>query len=71
MLNEHWFVLASTVTSCFSISVFVSLVVVPSGITSSAVGLKICLITTVIKKCKSVSQLSRKKSMKNCVPKKS
>ena len=64
MLNEHWFVLASTVTSCFSISVFVSLVVVPSGITSSAVGLKICLITTVIKKCKSI--IKKKKHEKLC-----
>ena len=36
-----------------SISAFASLVGIPKGITSSAIGLKICTITTGIKKCKS------------------
>ena len=39
---EHLLNLASTVTSCVLISVFASLVAIPAGITSSAVGIKIC-----------------------------
>ena len=46
------FILASTVTGCVSISAFGSLVFVPVGITSSAVGLNICAITTAIIKKK-------------------
>ena len=37
---EHWLVLASEVTGYFSIPVFASLVCIPVGITSSAIGLK-------------------------------
>ena len=37
---EHLFILVSTVTGCVSISAFDSLVSVPVGITSSAVGIK-------------------------------
>ena len=40
-------VLASTTTGCISISVFTSLFGVPIGITSSAIGLKICVIAAV------------------------
>ena len=47
---EHLLVLASAVTGCVSISAFASLFCVPVGITSSAVGLKICAITAGIKK---------------------
>ena len=43
---EHLLILVSTVTGCVSISAFASLVCVPVGITSSAVGIKICAITT-------------------------
>ena len=38
---EHLFVLVSTVTGCVSTSAFASLVVIPIGIMSSAVGIKI------------------------------
>ena len=38
---EHFPILVSTVTGCVSISAFVSLVCVPFGIMSSAVGIKI------------------------------
>ena len=38
---EHFFILASRVTRCISISAFASLVAIPSGITSSGAGLKI------------------------------
>ena len=44
--------LVSTVTGCDSISAFAALVVIPVGSTSSAVGLKICVITARIKKYK-------------------
>ena len=47
--TEHLLILISTVTRYISISVFASLVVIPIGITSSAIGLKICLITAGIK----------------------
>ena len=54
-------VLVSTVTGCVSISAFASLVCVPFGITSSAVGLKICAITAGIKKYKSIIKKKKKK----------
>ena len=38
---ENLFILVSTVTCCFPISAFASLVYVPVGMTSSAVGLNI------------------------------
>ena len=50
---EHFLILASTITGCVSISAFASLVGIPIGITSSAIGLKICAITAGIK---SISQ---------------
>ena len=41
---EHFPTLASTITRCISISAFASLLGIPIGITSSAIGLKICAI---------------------------
>ena len=58
---EHLLVLASTVTVCISISAFVSLVCVPVGITSSAVGINICAIIPGIKKYKSIIKKKKKK----------
>ena len=46
--------MASTVTGCISISALASLVGISIGITSSVVGLKICVITEGIKKYKSI-----------------
>ena len=40
---EHLLILISTLTGCASISVFVSLVGIPVGITSSAIVLNICV----------------------------
>ena len=37
----HFLILGSTITGCVSISSFASLVGIPIGITSSAIGLKI------------------------------
>ena len=42
---EHFIILASTITGYVSISPFASLVGILIGITSSAIGLKICAIT--------------------------
>ena len=58
---EHSLILISTVTACTSISVFASLADIPIGITSSAVGLKICVITAGIKKNKSIMKKKKKK----------
>ena len=46
---ERFLILASAITGCVSISAFVSLVGISIGITSSAIGLKICA-TVWIKK---------------------
>ena len=59
---ENLFILSSTVTGCVSISAFVSLVFVPVGITSTAVGINICAITAGFK---SISQLKKKKKKHN------
>ena len=37
---EHFLILASTITGCISISAFSSLTGIPTGVTSSAIGLK-------------------------------
>ena len=47
---EHFLILTSTITACISISAFASLTGIPIGITSSAIGLKICAITAGIKR---------------------
>ena len=58
---EHFLVFISVVSGCVSISAFASLVGVPIGITSSAVGMKICAITAGIKRYKSIINKKRKK----------
>ena len=42
---EHLLILASIIISCISISVIASLICVTEGITSSALEIKICVIT--------------------------
>ena len=54
-------ILTSLITSWISISGCTSLVCVASGITSSAVGIKVCAITAVIKKYKSIIRKKKKK----------
>ena len=51
---EHFFILASKMTGCVSISDSASLIDIAIGTTSSAIGLKICAITVGIKKYKSI-----------------
>ena len=58
---EYFLILSSTITGCISISVFASLVGIPIGITSSAIGLKICAITAAIKKYKPIIKKKKKK----------
>ena len=58
---ENLIILVSAVTGCVLISAFVSLICVPFGITSSAVGKKICAIAAGIKKYKSIVKKKKKK----------
>ena len=51
---EHLLILVLTVTGCVSISAFASLVVIPVGVSSSVVEIKIYAITAGIKKYKSI-----------------
>ena len=46
---EHFLILASAITGCILISDFASLIGILIGITSSAIGLKICAIASGIK----------------------
>ena len=50
---EHFLILTSTISGCISISAFSSFIGIPIGITSSAIGLKICAMAAGIKKYKS------------------
>ena len=59
---EHFLILGSTISGCVSISSFVSLVGVPIGITSSAIGLKICTIIAGIKTYTSIIKKKKKKT---------
>ena len=61
---EHFLTLASTIAGCKDVSIpaFASFLGVPIGITSSAIGLKICAITARIKKYKSIFK-KKKRSM--------
>ena len=54
--TEHLLIVISTITGCVYISAFASLVGISVGITSSAIGVKICVITARIKKCKSTDK---------------
>ena len=58
---ECFLTLPSTITGCISISAFDSLLGIPIGITSSAIGLKICTITAGIKKYQSIIKKKEKK----------
>ena len=57
---EHLLILVSTVIGCISISAFASLVCVPAGITSSAIEIKIFVITAGIKKYRSIIKKKKK-----------
>ena len=55
-------ILASKITSCVSVSAFVSIVCVPADITNSVEGINICAITARFEKYNSII----KKKTKNC-----
>ena len=59
--TEQFLILVFVITRCDSISFFASIVCITIGITSSAVGLKICAITAGIKKYKSIIKSKKKK----------
>ena len=58
---DHSLTVISTITGCVPISDFASLVGIPIGITSSAIGLKMCVMTAGIKKSKSIIKKKKKK----------
>ena len=58
---EHVLILVLTVIGCVSISEFTSLVRALVGTASSAVGMKMCAITTEIKKYQSIIKKKKKK----------
>ena len=59
---EHFLMLAPKTTVCTSIFAFASLIGILIGITSSAIGLKICAITAGIKKYKSIIKKKEKEA---------
>ena len=62
--TEHLLTLASPITGCISISAFASLVGIPTGITSSAAGLKIYAIIAGIKTFNSIIKKKKKNTIK-------
>ena len=54
---DHFLILCSTINWCVSVTAFASLV----GITSSAIGLKICATTAAIEIYKSIIKKKKKK----------
>ena len=62
--TEHFLTCPSAITVCDSIATFASLVNIPIGIASSALGLKSCEITAATKKYKSIIKKKKKKHNK-------
>ena len=58
---EQFFILPSIITGCVSISAFAALLGIPTGIRSSAIGLKICAIAEEIKKYKLIIKKKKKR----------
>ena len=58
---KHMLIIISTITGCVSISAFASLVGISIGISTSTIGVKICVITAGIKKYESINKKKRKK----------
>ena len=61
---EFLLILIPTITECVSISLFPSLICIPIWITSSAIGLKICVITARLKTYISIIKKKKKKHYK-------
>ena len=58
---EYFLILTSAVTGFISISAFASLLGIPLGIMSSAIGFKIYAITARVKKYKAIIKKKKKK----------
>ena len=56
---DHPLIVISAITGRVSIFAFAFLVDIPMGITSSAIGLKICVITAAIRKYKLITKKRR------------
>ena len=56
--------MSSKFTECISVSTLATFIGIPIGITSSAIGLKICAITAGIKRYKSIVKKKKKKHNK-------
>ena len=61
---KHLLILVSRVTGCVSISAFAFLVGIPVGITSSAIGLNIYVITAGIKKSQLIIKKKKRRMIK-------
>ena len=61
---DYLLIVTSTITGCISISAFASLAGIHIGITSSAIGLKICATTVGTKKYKLIIKKKKKKQDK-------
>ena len=61
---KHLLILVSRVTGCVSISAFAFLVGIPVGITSSAIGLNIYVITAGIKKYQLIIKKKKRRMIK-------
>ena len=68
---KHSLILIPTITGCVSVSAFASLVGILIGITSSAVGIKIYVITAAIKNYKTIIKIKKKKHDKTILLEKS
>ena len=66
---EHFLILVSAVIGCISVSVFASLLCIPIGITSSEVGLKLCVMTEGIKNYDSIIKKKKEASRNSIVSK--
>ena len=62
---EHFFILASAIIGCISISAFTSFLGIPIGVTSSAIWLRICAVPAGIKKYKLV--IKKKEAWSNSI----
>ena len=62
---EYFLVLASAITRCILISASASLLHIPKGIMSSAMGLKICAIAAGIKNYKSITKKNKNRHDKH------
>ena len=61
---KHFSILASAITGYISISTFTSLLGIPLGITSSEIGLKMCVIAAGYKNYKPIIKKKKKKQNK-------